>query len=500
MRNDATHGVSVGVILLALLGACGGGIADPGPGGGTPGLRIVSGSPASDTISSDVAQLLAVEVTDSTGRPAVGRFVVFDVVPAPLPATSVIYAPLSVGREGDALLRNVILDTTDSRGRAAVHVRLGTVAGAGAVRINVPELGYVDTARYTTTPGALHHIDASPLDSAAYVGRGYVVRARAADREGNLRANEPMAFSVASGPATIDAATGALTATALGRASIVVTSGTRSTTAFLSVVPRGWVASQQHFRENGGPIGVFLMELDGSGRTLLADMIAHVTEEQGFGWSPDGSDLVIARGDSVDLVAPGTPERRLIRTSGPVLLGARFSRDGAWIYFSRPRIGLSRVRRDGTGLQVIGTPNTAYEQDYRPSPSPDGQSVAYVSGRAPCGSFDNCIRVLDLATNADRSYGGRGYLVRGMNAAWSPTDDLIGYASSTEVGVIRSDGTGQRVLATDLSYVGWIEWSPDGKWLIVSPWSGPVLLFDVQTGLRIPIPTLGNYVATAWRP
>jgi WD40 repeat protein len=73
-------------------------------------------------------------------------------------------------------------------------------------------------------------------------------------------------------------------------------------------------------------------------------------------------------------------------------------------------------------------------------------------------------------------------------------------SKSTEVGVIRSDGTGQRVLATDLSYVGWIEWSPDGKWLIVSPWSGPVLLFDVQTGLRIPIPTLGNYVATAWRP
>jgi hypothetical protein len=48
--------------------------------------------------------------------------------------------------------------------------------------------------------------------------------------------------------------------------------------------------------------------------------------------------------------------------------------------------------------------------------------------------------------------------------------------------------------------IGWMEWSPDGKWLIVSPDAGPVTLFDIQTGARLPVPTLATYVATAWRP
>jgi hypothetical protein len=497
----ARRGANVApAILFAALASCGGGVADPGPGGGTPGLRIVSGAPVTDTISSAVAQPLAVEVMDATGRPAAGRFVVFEVVPNPPPPSVIVYEALTVAREGDTQLRSQILDTTDSRGRAAVRVRLGTAAGAGAVRINVPELGFVDTARYTTLTGALFRVDASPADSAAYAGQGYVVRALATDRAGNLRPNDPITFSVASGPVTIDATTGAMTATAIGRASIVASSGTKSSSVSVSVVPRGWVAAQQHFRENGGPIGVFLMQLDGSGRTPLAGPIANVyASDQGFGWSPDGSELAIARGDSVDLVTPGAPERLLVRAGGPVVLGARFSRDGGWIYFARTREGLSRVRRDGTGLQPIGRGNGEFGQDYRPSPSPDGRSVAYASSRTPCG-VDACIRVLDLATDADRSYGGRGYLVRGTNAAWSPTDDLIGYASPTEVGVIRSDGTGQRVFATDVRLVGWIEWSPDGKWLIVSPATGPVLLFDVQSGARLPVSSLGNYGATAWRP
>jgi hypothetical protein len=485
---------------LVALAACAGSVAEPERGGGTPGLRIVSSGTASDTISSVLAQPLSVEVTDTTGRPAAGRFVVFEVVPATQARPTGFYEPLAIAREGDALLRSVILDTTDARGRAAVGVRLGSVVGASAVRINVPELGFVDTARYTTLVGALHHLDVAPGDSAAYVGRGYVLRAQAADRVGNVRPSDPITFSVASGPVTVDASTGALVATAIGRARVVATSGTKSATAFVSVVPRAWVAAQQHFLGNGGPIGIFLLELDGSGRTPLADPIANFyASEQGFGWSPDGRDLAIARGDSVDLVTPGAPERRLIRTNIPVLLGARFSGDGQWIYFAQENAGLYRVRRDGTGLQAIGSGSGRYGQDYRPSPSPDGGAVAYASDRAPCG-FDECIRVLDLATGMERSYGGRGYLVRGAVAAWSPTDDLIAYAAPTEVGVIRSDGSAQRVLDTDVRLVGWLEWSPDGKWLIVSPGMGPVMLIDIQTGARLPIPTLGNYGATAWRP
>ena len=242
------------------------------------------------------------------------------------------------------------------------------------------------------------------------------------------------------------------------------------------------------------------MELDGSGRTPLAGPLENAyVSGAGFGWSPDGRDLAIARGDSIDLVSPGSAERRLIRTNGAVLLGARFSRDGQWIYFSQASGGLSRVRRDGTGLELIGAGAGQFGQDFRPSPSPDGGSVAYASSRTPCG-IDNCIRVLDLSTRTDRSYGGRDYLIRGTNVAWSPTDDLIAYATSTLVAVIRPDGTGLRTLAGNLSLVSWLEFSPDGKWLAVSAGTGPVLLFDVVTGEQMPVSSLGDYGATAWRP
>src|SRR5690606_28790260 len=210
-------------------------------------------------------------------------------------------------------------------------------------------------------------------------------------------------------------------------------------------------------------------------------------------------DLAIARDHFVNLVSPGSTERELIDAGGAVLLGARFSRDGEWIYFARAGQGIFRVRYDGSAMEHLGLGGTVWGEDYRPSPSHDGRSIAYGSYRSPCG-VEDCIRVLDIATNADRHYGANDYLARGTNAAWSPTDDLIAYASDAGVHLIRSDGTGLRVLAADVRYVGWMDWSPDGRWLLVSPGSGPVLLFDIQTGARMPIPTLGTYGATAWRP
>jgi Tol biopolymer transport system component len=161
------------------------------------------------------------------------------------------------------------------------------------------------------------------------------------------------------------------------------------------------------------------------------------------------------------------------------------------------------VRRDGSAVERIGNAVAEYGQwgeDFLPSPSADGRSLVYGSYRTPCGVAD-CIRVLDIATGVGRSYGGRTFLVNGTIAAWSPTDDLIAYAAGGLVGVIRSDGTGQRVLAPDIkSEVKWMDWSPDGKWLLVSPPMGPAILFDVQAGTQLPIPTLAGYGATAWRP
>jgi hypothetical protein len=466
---------------LALLVGCGDGT---GP-DLTPGLHIVSGGSAVDSIGSLLREPLAVILADDAGKPVAGQVVSFTVASA---------QSAFLAREGSSALLNSLVDTTDERGRAAALVRLGLVAGSASVIVRVAPMGLAATAQYTVTPGALASIVLSPRDTAVYVGTSYTVRATTRDRASNARSGDATTFSLASGPGRLDPGQGVVTTTDFGRVAISVRSGTVVETAWASVVPRAWVAAQQHNPGNGGPIGIFLMQLDGSGRTPLASGLDNAwVSGQGFGWSPDGQSLAIARGDSVDLVSPGSPERRLIGGRGAVFLGARFSRDGQWIYFARAGKGIFRVHPDGTGEEHLGYGGTEWGEDYRPAPSADGRQVAYGSYRSPCGVTD-CVRVLDIATGAER------VLVSGSDVAWSPTSDVIAYASGTEVGLIHADGTGRQVLATDVNSVGWMDWSPDGRWLLVSPGVGPVILFDTTNGTRLPLATLASYGATAWRP
>lgn len=466
---------------LAMLVGCGGDGTGPEQ---SPGLRIVSGGSAVDSIGSLLREPLAVIVADDEGKPVAGEVVSFTVASA---------QSASLAREGSADLFYALVDTTDASGRAAILVRLGLLAGRASVIVRVSSRGFADSAQYTVTPGALASIALSPRDTAVYVGTTYTVRARTTDRAGNVVSGNAMTFSLASGPGRIDPNAGAVTTTDFGRVTITARSGTVVETAWASVVPRAWVAAQQHDPGNGGPIGIFLMQLDGSGRTPLAAGLDNAwVSGQGFGWSPDGRSLAIARGDSVDVVSPGSSERRLLGGRGPVLLYARFSRDGQWIYFARAAKGLFRVHADGTGEEHIGYGGTEWGEDYRPTPSADGRKVAYVSSRSPCG-ITECIRVLDIVTGADR------VLVSGTGAAWSPTRDVIAYSSAAGVGLISPDGSGQQLLATDVRNASWMDWSSDGRWLLVPTIMGPMILFDTTNGMRLPLATFVPYGAAAWR-
>ncbi len=484
-RAAASHGWrarSVGrlVVLAWTLAAC-----SDATGSNSPGIHALSGASGVDSIFAILPEPLAVIVEDESGRRIVGQAVSFTVAPA---------GSATIAREGGFLLAQHLVDTTDESGRAAVQVRLGSVAGSASVIVRVTPLGFVDTARYIVTPGAAARIAVTPRDTAVYPGTSYTLRAVVIDRTGNARAGDAATFSVAFGPGQVDPTRGTVTTTDYGRVRMDVRSGSLTDTAWVSVVPATWVAAQQHDPGNGGPIGIFLMQLDGSGRTLIARGLDNAfVSGQGFGWSPDGQVLTIARGDSVDLVAPGSPEERIMGGSGALLSGARFSRDGQWIYFARAGKGIFRVRPNGTGEEHLGYGGTEWGEDFFPTPSPDGSAVAYGTSRTPCGQT-YCIRVLEISTGAERT------LVTGNLAAWSPAGDVIAYVSGTEIGLIHADGTGKQVLGTTVGHVGWMDWSPDGRWLLASPGVGPVLLFDTMNGSRLPLMTLVPYGATAWRP
>jgi hypothetical protein len=509
----ATHSARLVLVVsnLVVFAACGGG-APGSDGGGTtpttpssPGLRIVAGGSGTDTISAVIPDLLTVEVIDASGRPAVSRDVVFETTFArPGGPGTAEFPTVLLGLKGTRTDWQITVPT-DASGRAAAQVHLGVTPGAATVHITVPALGagYASDAHYTVLVGAADHLVVTPFDSTVYVGGGYRLTSVVTDRAGNLRPSEPVAYSVDSGGATVDA-NGSLVATAVGRVRVVAKAGAKSGLAWMSVPPHAVVASQEHAPDTQGPLGIYLIELDGSNRTLIAKGIASARESgQGFSWSPDGRDLVLTRGDSVDVVTPGSAERALVKLKTAAWLGPRFSRDGAWIYFARQDSGLARVRRDGSSMQVLGYSDI--DVAWRPSPSGDGLSLAYGSLRSPCGVQD-CIRVMDIASGRDRAYAnGKDFLVHGRNSAWSPVDDLIAYAwdygiGDVQVGVIHADGTGQRAFSNDLYGVNWMDFSPDGKWLLVGSVNAPVTLFEVRTGMRLPLATLGTYRATAWRP
>lgn len=157
---------------------------------------------------------------------------------------------------------------------------------------------------------------------------------------------------------------------------------------------------------------------------------------------------------------------------------ASFSPDGEWVVFTSHRKGsadIYRVRPDGTGLERL-TDDPAF--DDQAVLSPDGKQLAFVSNRSGHAN----LHVLDLATKkltqVTKHTGGD------FRPEWDPEGKWIAFSSdrdskkpkgvggfalmhSTEIYLVRPDGTGLRRLTRSQKFVGSPTWSRDGKTLAV---------------------------------
>ncbi|HLP09446.1 MAG TPA: hypothetical protein VK178_14885 [Opitutaceae bacterium] len=156
---------------------------------------------------------------------------------------------------------------------------------------------------------------------------------------------------------------------------------------------------------------------------------------------------------------------------------ASFSYDGAWIVFTSDRDGsydIYRAHPDGTELErLIDDP--AY--DDQAALSPDGRRLAFVSSRG--GQAD--IWIKDLVTgevrNLTRNPAGD------FRPAWSPDGRWIAFSSdresprprsksefvllqSTELYVVRPDGSELRQVTAAGAIAGSPSWSADGRRLV----------------------------------
>lgn len=230
--------------------------------------------------------------------------------------------------------------------------------------------------------------------------------------------------------------------------------------------------------------------------------------------------------------ADGRRERMLV--AGPVLdMNPSFAPDGQSVLFTSRRDGsadIYRVRVDGTGLERL-TDDPAF--DDQAVMAPDGRSVAFVSSRS--GQAD--IWVLDLLSKRARNltnHPGGDY-----RPAWSPDGRWIAFTSdrdsdgaraatprsakgfsplqSTQIYVVRADGSSVRGLTSGSTSVGGASWSPDGTEIVayeatIDDWramntdfSGPaatsqIVSINVATGARQPLTSgPGRKYGPAWR-
>lgn len=154
---------------------------------------------------------------------------------------------------------------------------------------------------------------------------------------------------------------------------------------------------------------------------------------------------------------------------------ASFSRDGQWIVFTSERNGsadIYRVHPDGSGLERL-TDDPAF--DDQAALSPDGKFLAFVSSRG--GQAD--IWSLDLASKKLRNI--TNHPAGDFRPAWSPDGKWVAFSSdrdsrkpkinfsaiqSTEIYLVRPDGSGLRRVTQTQAFAGSPTWSPDGKRLI----------------------------------
>jgi hypothetical protein len=451
-------------------------------------IRIVTGAGVTDTIESAPAQALIVQVGAQGGQPLEGAVVRFETF---FPGLGNGNAIAYVGGLASVGIGTFAVDTTDADGFAKVRIKFGTIAGNARVLITVPETAAQDTARFTVLPGKAARVVLTKSDTSIVKGAQYQIGASAADRKGNARPNDPVTYRAGVSTITVDAS-GTVTGVDYGRAFVLVSAGNASDTAWTSVVPSGTIAIWR--RSTLGLIGT-----DASNaRTLTTSSDGSLFPQ----WKPDGSGVVIYEGSPdygswISTVSLNGTRQRLIDPSAALAAAsfARYSPDGAWLYFNGVVAGhtsIWRAHSDGTAIEEIAATNPAALLS-APSVSPSGSVLAYED-------LNGHIALVDLSTRAVTRLSNVGSM-----PVFSPDGSQIAYISATQgsgaLVMMAADGSSVRAVSAPghtYSVLGGLSWSPDGTWLLGVDASGMIEIVRPSDGLAMQLKSIGGVVQASW--
>lgn len=202
-------------------------------------LTRSSADPSSTVVGTAVAAAPSVTARDANGNPVPG-----------VPVTFAI-------RAGGGTITGVSVSTAANGVATLGSWTVGTIVGQNSVAATSPGLADV-VISLTSIPGPPVSISVTPDPASVAVGGTLQIAATGLDKYGNPITNLPAAYAVSGGSNASISANGLVTGVALGKTSIVATSGALSKTVSVFVGGIGGSATRVDAPETGAPFGLGL--------------------------------------------------------------------------------------------------------------------------------------------------------------------------------------------------------------------------------------------------
>ncbi len=204
-----------------------------------------------------------------------------------------------------------------------------------------------------------------------------------------------------------------------------------------------------------------IMDQDGANHQYLTDGSNLVLTPR---FSPTEQQITYmsygSKGPSVYLYNINTGRHELLGDFPGMTFAPRFSPDGRKVIMSMAQNGNSDVYEMDLQSRRPRRITKNSSIDTSPSYAPDGKTIAFESDR---GGSQQLYTMSTNGDNVTRITFGKG---RYANPVWSPRGDLIAftrmYKKKFYIGVIRPDGSGERLISTAYHVEG-PSWSPNGR-------------------------------------
>ncbi len=249
-----------------------------------------------------------------------------------------------------------------------------------------------------------------------------------------------------------------------------------------------------------------IMDQDGANHQFLTDGTNLVLSPR---FSPDQQEITyLAYRDGeprVYLFNIDSGQREVVGQFDNMTFAPRFTPSGEGIIFSRSRRGNADLYRMNLETREVTQLTDTAAIDTSPSYDPEGERIVFESDR---GGSQQLYIMPAGGGRAERLTFGEG---RYATPVWSPRGDLIAFTRIHQgefyIGVIRPDGTGERMLTQDFHVEG-PTWAPNGR--VLSYYSEPapggerrrpkIYTIDITGQHKRQLPTPAGASDPAWSP